>query len=123
MSQELKGASDNEVLIAAARADNEELIAEVFERGEYDINCTDPLGNTPLHNAVANGSTDVLELILSDENCDVDPVNSINKATPLHTAAKIEHAALRFHICESLLDAGADISCVFSHCLFYLSVY
>ncbi|PPR02352.1 hypothetical protein CVT24_011696 [Panaeolus cyanescens] len=126
MSQDLsKGASDNEVLIAAARTDNEELIAEVFERGQYDINCTDPFETLPyttrthlffyffpliLSSSVAHGSTDVLELILSDDNCDVDPINHLDKATPLHLAAKIEHAALRFHICESLLDAGADIS-------------
>ncbi|KAG5639642.1 hypothetical protein H0H81_008803 [Sphagnurus paluster] len=61
-----------------------------------------------LHNAVSHGSTDVLEHILSHEECDVDPINTIEKATPLHLAVKIEHIALRRHIVESLLEAGAD---------------
>ena len=57
-------------------------------------------------------STDVLEHILSHEDCDVDPINRIDKATPLHIAVQIEDAELRLYFCESLLDAGADTSCV-----------
>ena len=57
-------------------------------------------------------STDVLEHILSHEDCDVDPVNRIDKATPLHIAVQIEEPDLRLYICESLLEAGADTSCV-----------
>ncbi|KAF8167272.1 ankyrin [Crassisporium funariophilum] len=108
--EETKGASDNERLIAAARTDNEELLLDVFENGNFDINCQDGLGNTPLHNAVLHGSTDVLEHILSHEDCDVDPINRVDKATPLHIAVQIEHTELRLHIVESLLDAGADTS-------------
>ncbi|KAF9469525.1 ankyrin repeat-containing domain protein [Collybia nuda] len=107
---ETQGASNNERVLAAARADNEDLLLEVFEEGNFDINCTDGLGNTPLHNAVSHGSTDVLEHILSREGCDVDPINSIEKATPLHLAIKIEHVELRKFIVDSLLDAGADTS-------------
>ena len=54
----------------------------------------------------------MLEHILSHEDCDVDPVNRLDKATPLHIAVQIEEEDLRLHICESLLDAGADTSCV-----------
>lgn len=108
MAEETQGASNNERLLAAARSDNEDLLLEVFEQGNFDINCQDGLGNTPLHNAVSHGSTDVLEHILSHERCDVDPLNKIEKATPLHLAVRIEHVALRRHIVESLLDAGAD---------------
>lgn len=57
---------------------------------------------------MSHGSTDVLEHILSCEGCDVDPVNRIEGATPLHLAVRIEHIALRKHIVESLLEAGAD---------------
>ncbi|KAG6897095.1 hypothetical protein C0992_004179, partial [Termitomyces sp. T32_za158] len=57
---------------------------------------------------VSHGSTDVLEHILSCDGCDVDPVNRIEGATPLHLAVRIEHIALRKHIVESLLEAGAD---------------
>ncbi|EDR16027.1 uncharacterized protein LACBIDRAFT_291844 [Laccaria bicolor S238N-H82] len=104
-----KGASNNERLLAAARTDNEELLLEVLgQEGTFDINCQDGLGNTPLHNAVINGSTDVLEHILSQEGCDVDPINRIDGATPLHLAVQLDHPGLRKHVVESLLDAGAD---------------
>jgi len=108
MAEETQGASNNERLLAAARTDNEDLLLEVFDQGNFDINCQDGLGNTPLHNAVSHGSTDALEHILSHEDCDVDPVNKLEKATPLHLAVRIEHVALRQHIVESLLDAGAN---------------
>ncbi|KAJ6541653.1 ankyrin repeat-containing domain protein [Mycena capillaripes] len=103
-----QGASNNERLLAAARADNEEMLLEVFEQGGFDINFQDGLGNTALHNAVSHGSTDVLEHILSHEECDVDPINRTEKATPLHLAVRLEDPELRKYIVESLLDAGAD---------------
>ncbi|KAJ7144835.1 ankyrin repeat-containing domain protein [Mycena crocata] len=103
-----QGASNNERLLAAARADNEDMLLEVFEQGDFDINFQDGLGNTALHNAVSHGSTDVLEHILSHEECDVDPINRIEKATPLHLAVRLEDPELRKHIVESLLEAGAD---------------
>ncbi|PBK93586.1 ankyrin [Armillaria gallica] len=104
------GASNNERLLAAARTDNEELMMEVFSEGGFDINFQDGLGNTALHLAVSNGSTDVLEHILSHEDCDVDPINRIERATPLHLAVKLEHPELRKHVVDSLLEAGADTS-------------
>ncbi|KAJ6601103.1 ankyrin repeat-containing domain protein [Mycena vulgaris] len=103
-----QGASNNERLLAAARADNEEMLLEVFEQGGFDINFQDGLGNTALHNAVSHGSTDVLEHILSHDECDVDPINRTEKATPLHLAVRLEDLELRKHIVESLLEAGAD---------------
>ncbi|KAH8825650.1 ankyrin repeat-containing domain protein [Flagelloscypha sp. PMI_526] len=105
-----QGASNNERLLAAARDDNLDLLNEVFEAGGFDINCVDGLGNTPLHNAVLNGSTDILEHILEHDGCDVDPLNRLDKATPLHLAVKLEHPDLRRYVVESLLDAGADTS-------------
>lgn len=54
------------------------------------------------------GNTDVLEHILSQDNCDVDPINRIEGATPLHLALKIKNEELRHYVVESLLDAGAD---------------
>ncbi|KAF5311845.1 hypothetical protein D9619_002523 [Psilocybe cf. subviscida] len=140
MSEE-KGASANERLLSAARTDNEDLLLEVFEEGDFDINCTDgkyptPLDVLPLQpyitrastfhilhphasrrpvirvfrviESVIHGSTDVLEHILSHEECDVDPVNTMGGSTPLHLAVAIEHSELRLHIFESLLEAGAD---------------
>jgi len=46
------GASVKERLLAAARFDNEDLLLEVFKEGNFDINCFDALGNTPLHLAI-----------------------------------------------------------------------
>ncbi|KAH9486069.1 Ankyrin repeat-containing protein [Psilocybe cubensis] len=101
MADENKGASNNERLLAAARDDNEDLLLEIFEQGDFDINCQD---------GVMHGSTDVLEHILSHEDCDVDPINRLDKATPLHLAVQIQHTDLRLHIFDSLLEAGADTS-------------
>ncbi|KAF7331339.1 Ankyrin [Mycena kentingensis (nom. inval.)] len=104
-----QGASNNERLLAAARADNEEMLLEVFEQGGFDINFADGLGNTALHYAASSGCTDVLEHILEHDECDVDPINRLEKATPLHLAARIEEPELRKAVFTSLIDAGADI--------------
>jgi len=106
-----EGASNNERLLAAARSDNEDLLLEVFNESEerpFDINYQDGLGNTALHIAVENTSYDVIEHILAHENCDVDPINKLDKATPLHLAVMIEVAEVRKDFVESLLEAGAD---------------
>lgn len=54
------------------------------------------------------GSTTVLEHILSHEDCDVDPINRLERATPLHLAMRLDDAEARLYVVESLLDAGAD---------------
>lgn len=58
--------------------------------------------------SASNGSLDVLEHILSHEDCDVDPINRIERATPLHLALRLTDPTLRKYVVESLLDAGAD---------------
>ncbi|KAL1676186.1 ankyrin repeat-containing domain protein [Schizophyllum commune] len=118
-----EGASNNERLMAAARDDNVEMLEEIFEQGAFDINYQDgfvlklivhPTRTqhchvlAALHVAVSHGSTDVLEHILSHEECDVDPINRIEKATPLHLAVQVDHPELRKYLVESLLEAGAD---------------
>ncbi|TFK56421.1 ankyrin [Heliocybe sulcata] len=105
-----KGASNNERLLAAARDDNEEMLLEVFEEGGFDINFQDGLGNTALHYAASNASFDVLEHILSHEDCDVDPANRLEKATPLHLAVRIDDPEAKKAVIESLLEAGADVT-------------
>lgn len=54
----------------------------------------------------------VLEDILSHDDCDVDPINRLDKATPLHLALSIDDKELRLAVIESLLDAGADTTYV-----------
>lgn len=51
---------------------------------------------------------DVLEHILSHEECDVDPINRIERATPLHLAVQLEDLETKKLVVSSLLDAGAD---------------
>jgi len=105
-----EAAQNQRRLIAAVRDDNEEMLQEVFEQGNFDINFQDGLGNTALHYAAMYGSTDVLEHILSHEDCDVDPINRLEGATPLHLAVVMVHKHLREPVVSSLLDAGADTS-------------
>jgi len=104
------GASVKERLLAAARFDNEDLLLEVFKEGNFDINCFDALGNTPLHLAVAQVSANVLDPILREEGCDVDPINRIEKATPLHLAVRLDLVEQRHYFVSNLLEAGADTS-------------
>jgi len=63
---------------------------------------------TQLYILLENTSYDVIEHILAHENCDVDPINKLDKATPLHLAVMIEVAEVRKDFVESLLEAGAD---------------
>jgi len=105
-----EGASSNERLLAAARTDNEDLLLEIFESKNFNINYQDGLGNTALHYAVSCASTEVLEYILFCEGCDVDPINRLEKATPLHLAVRIHDPDTRLYIINSLLEAGADMT-------------
>lgn len=104
-----EGASNNERLLAASKNDDEDMLLEIFGQPKsFDINFQDGLGNTALHYAVSRASTSVLEHLLSHEECDVDPVNRLEKATPLHFAVSIESAEPREYCVRSLLEAGAD---------------
>ena len=46
-------------------------------------------------NSAKLGNTDVLEHILSHDECDVDPLNRLDKQTPLHLACQIEQDDMR----------------------------
>lgn len=60
----------------------------------YDVNARDGAGNTPLLLACANGSVNVLELLLEQE-VDVDAQNSLTGNTPLHEACLLEDEEVR----------------------------
>jgi len=66
----------------------------------------------------SKGSPHVLNELLEYDNCDVDPINRLEGATPLHLAVKIEEPELRAFIVDSLLDAGADTRLGFTLILF-----
>jgi uncharacterized protein len=55
-----------------------------------------------------HGSPNALDKLLEYEGCDVDYVNLLEGATPLHLAVQIKEPELRAFIVDSLLDAGAD---------------
>ncbi|KAH9964110.1 ankyrin repeat-containing domain protein [Russula dissimulans] len=99
----------NRLLLDAARSDNVDQLKVVFaEPTKFDINFQDGVGNTALHYAASEGSLDVLVELLEYEGCDVDFINYLEGATPLHLAVKIESPELRALIVDSLIDAGAD---------------
>jgi len=101
----------NKLLLDAARNDNVDMLSEVFDKpGKYDINFQDGIGNTALHYAALNGSLEVLNELLEHEGCEVDNVNRLEGATPLHLAVKIEGSELRALITDCLLDAGANMT-------------
>lgn len=80
-----------------------------------------------LHIAASVPSPTVLEHILAYPECDVDPLNRLERATPLHLAVRIADPEIRLHVVESLLEAGADTKYVAtntSYCreLKYISV-
>ncbi|RDX46823.1 ankyrin [Lentinus brumalis] len=125
------GASNNERLIAAARSDNEDMLLEVFEEGNFDINAQDgkhwyglqelspacqkmvhvipsPSRSIALHYAASHGYLEILEHLLEYDGCDVDLQNRIEKATPLHLALQIDDPETRAAVVSSLLEAGAD---------------
>ncbi|KAG8950481.1 hypothetical protein FRC04_007496 [Tulasnella sp. 424] len=109
MSEE-KGASNNERLLLAAQQDNVDLWEEILGDGDdFDINYADGLGNTALHYAAQRGSENVIEKILEQDGCDVDPVNRLDGATPLHMACQLEDEDTRTTIIWHLLEAGADM--------------
>ena len=67
---------------------------------------------TDTYDRVSNKSTTVLDHILSCEECDVDPINALDRDTPLHLAVKLEDPEARDYFVDRLLDAGADHTCV-----------
>ncbi|OWZ63153.1 hypothetical protein AYX14_06794 [Cryptococcus neoformans] len=108
--EDSQGASANERLLAAAKSDNERMLEDALKELS-DINQSDGLGNTALHYAIIHASTNVLELILCHDTCDVDLKNRLQGDTPLHIAVRNrwdQYEGLRLWLVQSLLEAGAD---------------
>lgn len=62
-----------------------------------------------LRTRASHGSSEVLNELLEHEGCDVDYINRLEGATPLHLAVKIKERELRAYIADCLLDAGANM--------------
>jgi serine/threonine protein kinase len=67
-----------------------------------DVNARGFGGGTPLHAAARNGHDEVVQLLLSIDKINIDPINSAGK-TPLHIAAEFGHGV----VVQVLLEAGA----------------
>ena len=62
----------------------------------------------------------MIEHILHHEQCDVDLIDALERATPLHFAVNLEDPEFREYFVGQLLDAGADYRCV--HFLDHISI-
>lgn len=72
--------------------------------GRYDINARDNEGRTPLHRAVTDCDTDVIEFLI-DKGADVNAKDNEGR-TPLHDIAKKDDTDLA----QFLIDKGADVN-------------
>ena len=117
----IKGASPRELLLEASRRNNTSLLNELLsslsspEKIAQLLNtATDGVGNYCLHVAASYGSYEVLDTLLDQEGLEVDPVDRLEKDTPLHKAVRFVNGLDKGEweaggsIVELLLDAGAD---------------
>ncbi|KAK6498490.1 hypothetical protein TWF481_011081 [Arthrobotrys musiformis] len=112
-----QGASPKELLFAACRSNNTDLLSEVLSQFTKDPESTDPeepkeeeskdeeedeetplskflnesrnsLGYTALHVAAKYGNPEILDMLLDQEGLEVDPLSHMEGDTPLHVAAQ-----------------------------------
>ncbi|PUU77036.1 hypothetical protein B9Z19DRAFT_1087007 [Tuber borchii] len=112
---EEEGASPKELLLESARRNNTDLLEEVISENPSNLadllNSTrDGVGNTAIHLAAKHGSLEVLDILLDQDDLEVDPLDRMERETPLHKAvfyAKVEKEH-GLEVVEMLIDAGAD---------------
>ncbi|KAG0205394.1 hypothetical protein BGX28_003015 [Mortierella sp. GBA30] len=104
------GASNNEILIAACKDDNLDMLEQVLsaDSSSFDINHTDGLGNSALHYAARYASTGCLEILLYYDGIKVNIVNSIEGDTPLHKAAGYQDPEIALEMAQILVNGGAS---------------
>ncbi|CAG8441365.1 11211_t:CDS:2 [Acaulospora morrowiae] len=105
-----EGASNNELLLVAAKQDSEDILEDIFNQpGTFDINYTDSIGNTALHYAAQYGSLTAVELLLGQSGINVDAQNRLERDTPLHKAVQYkDDPAVAYEIVKLLIDEGSD---------------
>lgn len=117
----IQGASPRELLLEACRRNNTSLLTDLLKSLESAENiarllntATDGVGGFCLHIAASYGSYEVLDTLLDQEGLEVDPVDRLERDTPLHKAVRFvnglgsEEWEAGASIAELLLDAGAD---------------
>ncbi|KAF9958040.1 hypothetical protein BGZ72_000971 [Mortierella alpina] len=107
-----EGASHNELLMAACKDDNLDLLDEVLSShpDTFDINYADGIGNTALHYAARNASKGCLEVLLYFDGINLDLANRLEGDTPLHKAATYKDPKEALEMCRILVDGGASLT-------------
>ncbi|KAF2229813.1 hypothetical protein EV356DRAFT_580523 [Viridothelium virens] len=122
-----EGASPRELVLEAARRNNTDLLQEIFTEIHKSYSSTaedriaellntavDGIGSNVLHVAAINGSYEVLDALLDQAGVETDPLDRLERDTPLHSAVRYVNslsAADWPHghpIVEILIDAGCD---------------
>jgi ankyrin repeat protein len=105
-----EGATNNELLLVAAKQDSDDILEEIFSQaGTYDINYNDAIGNTALHYAAQFGSLTAVELLLTQPNINVNLQNKLELDTPLHKAVQYkDDPSVTLEIVKLLINHGAD---------------
>ncbi|KAL8673920.1 MAG: hypothetical protein Q9168_001667 [Polycauliona sp. 1 TL-2023] len=114
-----EGATPRELVLEACRRNNSSLLSEVLKslKTSTDIadllnNAKDGVGNHCLH--LAASYDDVLDTLLDQENLEVDPLDRLERDTPLHKAVRFINTLSSSQwesassITDLLIDAGAD---------------
>ncbi|KAF9086794.1 hypothetical protein BGX29_008039 [Mortierella sp. GBA35] len=105
-----EGASNNELLVAACKQDNLEILEQVLsaDASTFDINHADGLGNSALHYAARHGSTECLEVLMYYDGINVNVINRIEGDTPLHKAAAYADPEISLAMVQILVNGGAS---------------
>ncbi|CAI2176710.1 16138_t:CDS:2 [Funneliformis geosporum] len=105
-----EGATNNELLLVAAKQDSEDILEDIFSQpNTYDINYSDAVGNTALHYAAQFGSFTAIELLLEQPNIQVNLPNKLEYDTPLHKAVQYkDDPSVVLEIVKLLIKHGAD---------------
>ncbi|KAL9014219.1 MAG: hypothetical protein Q9173_001125 [Seirophora scorigena] len=116
-----EGATPRELVLEACRRNNTSLLSEVLTSlrtpekiAELLNNAKDGVGNHCLHLAASYGSYEVLDTLLDQENLEVDPLDRLERDTPLHKAVRFINSLpasqwdAAHSIADLLIDAGAD---------------
>ncbi|KAL9016897.1 MAG: hypothetical protein Q9185_005752 [Variospora sp. 1 TL-2023] len=118
-----EGATPRELVLEACRRNNTSLLSEVLASlatpekiADLLNNAKDGVGNHCLHLAASYGSYEVLDTLLDQENLEVDPLDRLERDTPLHKAVRFINSlpapqweeGAAHAVAELLIDAGAD---------------
>ncbi|KAI8994812.1 ankyrin repeat-containing domain protein [Pilobolus umbonatus] len=101
-------ATDNDLMLAACRNDQDEMLEDILGEGDFDINHRDGRGDTALHYVAKYGSLSCLEILLKVPGINVNMRNKQGN-TPLHLAVQYEDDyEVALNMVDLLIDAGAD---------------